>query len=118
MRTEKKGNLKQRSFVFSLNVIRFVQSIKHDQVSRVICNQLIRSASSIGANIVEARAASSKKEFINFFTIALKSANETKYWLMLLEESDRGKYHVSGLLSEAEEISNMIGSSVLTLKGK
>ena len=64
------------------------------ELKRMIADQLLRSATSIGANTVEAQAASRRKEFIKFYEIALKSANETKYW------------------------PNILGASLLTLKGK
>lgn len=74
---------------------------------------------SIGANIVEARASSSKREFIKFFEIALKSANETGYWLSLLRDSRLVNADtLEPLLHEASELANMLGSSLLTMKGK
>jgi len=79
----------------------------------------LRATTSIGANMIEAKASSSKREFIKFYEIALKSANETKYWLCLLRDSyPESKPLCRELLQEAEEISNMLGSSILTLKGK
>ena len=84
-----------------------------------IIDQLIRSCTSIGANIVEARASSSKRDYIRFFEIALKSANETKYWLILIEEvAPQYKKEVEDLLKEITEISNIIASGILTMKGK
>ena len=85
----------------------------------VITDQLLRSSTSIGANIVEAKSSSSKKDFIKFYEIALKSANETKYWLGLLRDStDVDKSKVNQLLKEIEEMSKMLGSSLLTFKNK
>jgi len=85
----------------------------------VISDQLLRSATSIGANIVEAKASSSKRDFIKFYEIALKSANETEYWLGLLRDATQAdKNKTNQLLVEVEEISKMLGSSLLTLKNK
>jgi len=85
----------------------------------VITDQLLRSSTSIGANIIEAKSSSSKKDFIKFYEIALKSANETKYWLGLLRDStDVDKSKVNQLLKEIEEMSKMLGSSLLTFKNK
>ncbi len=79
----------------------------------------MRSSTSIGANIVEAKSSSSKREFIRYYQIALKSANETKYWLCLLRDSKLvQKTPVNKILNEAVELSNMLGASVLTMKGK
>ena len=85
----------------------------------VITDQLLRSSTSIGANIIEAKSSSSKKDFIKFYEIALKSANETKYWLGLLRDAtDADKSKVNQLLKEIEEISKILGSSLLTFKNK
>ena len=85
----------------------------------MISDQLLRSATSIGANIVEAKASSSKRDFIKFYEIALKSANETEYWLGLLRDATQAdKNKTNQLLVEVEEISKMLGSSLLTLKNK
>ena len=86
---------------------------------KVITEQLLRSGTSIGANYFEARAASSKNDFINFFTHSLKSANESKFWLetlMDVEKCDIIKAEV--LLKETTELANILAASILTLKGK
>jgi len=103
---------------FSLNVIRLCRDLHKDPALRIIANQLIRSATSIGANVIEAKSCSTKKEYINFFHIALKSANETKYWLILIRESNSGlKEDTDKLLSEVDEICKILSSGILTMKG-
>lgn len=80
--------------------------------------QLLRSATSVGANIVEAQAGSSKRDFQNFINHALKSANETKYWLGLIKDTLNVKQPtVIELITEVNEISKILGASILTLKG-
>lgn len=116
MQNEKVGNLKIRSYKFSIDIICFLKSLPDDYVNQTIGKQLLRSATSIGANIIEAQAAPSKKDFANFYNIALKSANETKYWLCLLRESSR--VAIDSLLQEAGELSNMLARSLLTMRGK
>jgi len=114
-----KTNLKYRAYQFSLRAINLINSFPNKRIYWVIGDQLLRAATSIGANIIEAQASSTRKEFINYYAIALKSANETKYWLCLLRDcnlEDKGK--ISEILKEAEEIGNMLGSSLLTLRGK
>ena len=92
---------------------------QRDLSIQVIARQLLRSGTSIGANVIEAQAASSKKEFTNFLNHALKSANETKFWLALLRDSGKGKRQViERLLCETKELANILGSSILTLRGK
>ena len=79
----------------------------------------MRSATSIGANVVEAKSASSKRDFIKFYEIALKSANETTYWLGLLKDAlNINEPEMTYLLGEAEEISKIIAASLLTMKNK
>ena len=114
-----KSNLRYRSYKYSLAIITLVSEFSHARVYRIIGDQLLRSATSIGANIVEAKASSSKKEFRRYYEISLKSANETKYWLCLLRDSRLVQENkISRQIQEVVEISNMLGSSLLTLKGK
>jgi len=114
-----KTDIKLRTYKFSLAIIRFINDLPKSQTNKIISSQLLRSATSIGANIIEAQAGSSKKDFKNFMNVALKSANETKYWLCLLRDSGLvEKKKVSRLLQEAVELSNILGASMLRLKGR
>jgi len=114
-----KSQLKHRAYLFGLDIISFIDNLSKDSSTKIIANQLLRSATSIGANIIEAQASSSRKDFTNFFHIALKSANETKYWLALLRDSKKAKIEETNkLLNEVTELSNILASSLLTLKGK
>lgn len=79
-----KCSLKDRAFQYSLLVIRFLEALPRDATTYVIGKQLLRSATSIGANIIEAQAGSSKRDFTNFMNHALKSANESLYWVRLV----------------------------------
>ena len=117
---EYKTFLKEKVYRFSLVIIRFIDQLdKKDFSVQVIVRQMLRSATSIGANIIEAQACGSKKDFINFINIALKSANETKYWLALLRDSGKGdRVAINKLLVEVTEIANLLGSSILKLKGR
>lgn len=117
---EPKQQLKYRAYQFSINIIRFTSNLPNQRIFWIIVDQLVRSATSIGANITEAQSASSKKDFARFYEIALKSANETKYWLGLLRDATEqvDKSSVNGLLKELTELANMLGASLLTLRGK
>ena len=109
----------KRLIAFSLEIIKLCREIRRDRNLWVIADQLIRSATSIGANVIEAKASSSKLDYLKFFQIALKSANETKYWLILARESLPSlKNQTAMLLREAGEIAKIIGAGVLTMKGK
>lgn len=114
-----KNNLKMRSYFFAIEIVKFVVNFPKEKSFWVIGDQLLRAGTSIGANIVEAQAASSRRDFTNFYNIALKSANETKYWICLLRDSNLlAKNKTEKILSEADEISKMLGASLLTLRGK
>lgn len=114
-----KSDVGKRSYFFALEVIKFIEGLPKNKTCEIISYQLLRAATSIGANIIEAKASSSKKDFINFYHHALKSANETKFWLCLLRDSNNGnKETIKELLNETKEISNILGSSILTMKGK
>ncbi len=115
-----KTELKKRAYFYALRVIKFIDQLdKKDFSVQIIIKQVLRSATSIGANIIEAQAGSSKKDFTNFFNYALKSANESKFWLGLLRDSGKlNKDDCNNLLQETTEIANMLGSSILTLRGK
>ena len=112
-------DVKQRTYLFALSVIRFLDGLPEDYVTRTIGQQLLRSATSIGANVIEAKSASSKRDFANFYTHALKSANESKFWLGLLKDSGKATDGKAGpLLNEVQELSNILASSILTMKGR
>jgi len=114
-----KAELRHRCYYFSLHIIKFLDTLPDKRLFWVIADQLLRSATSIGANVVEARGSSSKRDFARFFEIALKSANETKYWLALLRDSGKiDAKQTEKLLIEADEIAKMLGASIITLKGR
>jgi len=115
----KETNLNKRSYVYAVKIIKFVESLPKSSTCKIIGNQLLRSGTSISANIIEAHSASSKKDFINFYNHSLKSANESKLWIALLKDTDKIKKEDSEvLIQETSELANMIASSILTLKGK
>jgi len=115
-----KTDLKKRAYFYALDIIKFIDTLDRKDFSiQVIIKQLLRSATSIGANIIEAQAGSTKKDFTNFFSYALKSANESKFWLGLLRDSKKAdKEETNKLLQETTELANILGSSILTLRGK
>ncbi|MBU2613839.1 four helix bundle protein [Patescibacteria group bacterium] len=114
-----KNEFQRRVYRFALDIIQLIDGLSKEQTVRIIAEQLLRSATSVGANVVEARASSSKKDYTNFFNYALKSANETKFWLALLMDSGKtDKNKANRVLKEANEIANILAASILTLKGK
>jgi len=115
----KSDSVQNRSYHFSLLVIHFISRLPKGNPYWVLGDQLLRSGTSIGANIFEAKSSSSRKEFIRYYEIALKSANETNYWLGLLKDSSFIPASKILPLSEAcTELSKIVASSILTLKSK
>ncbi|XWN37217.1 MAG: four helix bundle protein [Balneola sp.] len=107
-----KDNLiQQKSFDFSLMIIQLYISLKKEK-EYVLSKQLLRSGTSIGANIEEAIAAQSRKDFIHKMSISSKEARETAYWLKLLQKSDLTNLDVSLYLSEIDQIIRIITSIV------
>ena len=113
---EKPYNIRHRCFHFSKDILKFESECKYQRVHFSIFDQLIRSATSIGANVVEGGSGSTKKDFINFFCIALKSANETKYWLCLIRDTiSISRHKLDKLLGEVE-ISKIIAAIILSAR--
>lgn len=110
-----KQEFKKRCFLFSLTVIRIEDTLGNKRSTRIIFDQLLRSAMSIGANVVEGGNSASKREFINFFQIALKSSSETLYWLALLREIQSEK-SFDTLIMECTEIKKMLTSIIMNTK--
>jgi four helix bundle protein len=111
-----RNQIKYRCFAFSLKIINFLEGLPRNYIYQTLGLQLLRSATSIGTNITEAQAGRTKRDFINYYHIALKSTNETKYWLATFKEKLKQNTNITSLLNEAIEISKMIGASLITLK--
>ncbi|WP_294824892.1 four helix bundle protein [uncultured Flavobacterium sp.] len=102
-----------KTFDFSLKIISLYIQLKKEN-EFIISKQLLRCATSIGANVEEATAAQSKRDFISKMSIASKEARETKYWLRLLDKSDLTRIPVDNYLLEVEHIINIITKIVKT----
>jgi len=103
----KKSNLiRDKAYRFALNIIRLYVKLRN-QKEFVLSKQLVRSGTSIGANVEEATAAQSRKDFISKMSIASKEARETNYWLRLLRDSG---------IAANEDLDNLIGESVELIK--
>ena len=112
-------NIRHRAFYFSKSVIEFIKGIKYEGIYFSIFDQLLRSATSIGANLVEGIASVSTKDYLNYHGIALKSANETKYWLSLIKEVIPGvKDKIAELINEADEISKIVATIIINEKNR
>lgn len=117
-----KEEFKKRIRIYIIRLVKHLGALPHDPVIREIKGQLMRSGTSIGANYFGAIAASSKKDFQNFFNHSLKSANESKFWISILIDaklvSSDLVSELHWLFQETKELANIFASSILTMKGK
>ena len=109
-----------RTKLFAIRIIKACVFLDEKPgVSRSLAKQLLRSGTSIGANVREAQSAQSNKDFINKLEIALKEARETQYWLEILIESELvSPSKFNSILQEANEIGKILVASTAKLKGK
>ncbi|MBC7914431.1 MAG: four helix bundle protein [Pyrinomonadaceae bacterium] len=115
---EKPFDIKHRCYDFSKRIVIVISETKFERIHYSIFDQLLRSATSIGANVIEGKSGSSRRDFKNFYTIALKSANETKYWICLIRDTQISKIEkeeLNELLKEADELSKIIASIIINL---
>lgn len=110
----KQNIIKDKTYQFALKIIHHYQKMRQ-QKEFVLSKQLLRSGTSIGANVEEATAAQSRKDFISKMAISSKEARETNYWLRLLRDSKLcGNIDFTDLIRESEEIIKILTSIVKT----
>ncbi len=110
-------NAKAKSKHFAIRIVRLYQFLCDEKKEYVLSKQILRSGTSIGANLAEAETASSRKDFQAKVYIALKECSETQYWLELLKETDYlTKEQYNSLNNDCEEIRRMLSSTTKTLK--
>jgi len=105
--------IEERSFQFSLRIIKLVKGLKSNK-EYIFADQLLRSSTSIGANVAEAGAGQSKKDFISKMAIASKEARETRYWLKLIKEANLSRLELSEYLNEIDQIIKILTKIVKT----
>jgi four helix bundle protein len=109
--------VKKKSFDFALRIVKLYQLLVHDKKEFVLSKQLLRSGTSIGANIREAEQAESKSDFIHKTSVSLKEANESEYWIELLYKADYiDKYQYISLSNDLKEILKLLTSIIKTSK--
>jgi len=115
MNKDKKYDLEERTAKFGENVIDFIKSIKINEINKVSISQIIRSATSIGANYIEADGAVSKKDFKNKIGICKKEAKETKHWLRMIAKAVPDKANDCRYLwREAHELTLIFSKIILS----
>lgn len=114
----KESILKTKSYKFAIRVVKLTQYMVVDKKEKVLSNQILRSGTSIGALIHEAEFGQSKADFINKMSVALKEANETVYWLMLLYDTNYIEEKLfKSLETDCKELISMLVSTIKTSKG-
>jgi len=111
-------DITERTFEFAVRVVKLCQFLeKQPGVPQTLAKQLLRSGTSIAANVEEARAGQSKADFIHKNAIALKEARETHYWLRLLIATEIiSSNKLNELLQESEELKRILGAIIVTSK--
>ena len=109
--------IRDRVFGFACDVIAVVGRLPHSQGIHVIANQLVKSATSIGANLEEAKAASSRREFARFVDISLREAREAHYWLRIIAHAKLApEAALTPLLIEADKLIRILTAIAVNTK--
>ena len=113
----KENVLKSKSYAFALRIVKLYKHISSQQHEYVLSKQVLRSGTSVGANITEGNRAQSKTDFVHKLSIALKEADETEYWLNLLRDGDFiTPAQAESLLADCLELQKILTSSIKTAK--
>lgn len=113
------SKLRERATQFAKNIVFLCRELKENKKETVLVNQLLRSGTSIGANIYEAQYAQSTRDFVSKFEISLKECYESEYWLKLLFETDcMNEEEYKEIQGECGAIRRMIIASMKTIKSK
>ena len=116
----KQGNVVQeKSFAFAVRIVKLYRYLCEEKKEYVLSKQILRSGTSIGANIEESIGGQSEKDFFTKLSIAYKEARETVYWLKLLATTDYlTEEQANSLLDDAKEICKIIGKIQTTIKNR
>ncbi len=114
-------DIRERSFAFSVRIVKLCKVLhKNSDVGHLVVNQLLDAGTSVGANLEEAKAGQSKRDFVHKNSIALKEAREARYWLRLIAATSefdlKMKEEISDLSNEASEIANIVGKIIVNTK--
>ena len=114
---DKRNMLREKSFAFAVRIVNLYKHLTTNKMEYVLSKQLLRSGTSIGANVREAQNAESHADFIHKLSIAQKETDETLYWLELLSETDfLSEAEFISIQNDASELMKIIRSIILTMK--
>ena len=117
METDRENPLKTKSYSFALRIVRVYKHLVSESKEYVLSKQLLRSGTSIGANITEANQGQSHPDFVSKLSIALKEAVETEYWLSLLRDSEYLTVkQADSLIEDCIELKKVLTSAIKTTK--
>ena len=109
--------ISEKSFAFAVRIVKMCRHLRSEKRELVLSQQLLRSGTSIGANVSEAKQAQSRADFIAKMSIALKETAETKYWLRLLHETDDlNETEFQSVFSDCGELEKILTSIIKTAK--
>ena len=113
----KESVLREKSYRFALRIVKLYRFIADEKKEFVLSKQILRSGTSIGANVEEGNQAQSKSDFIHKLSIAQKEAAETHYWLRILRDSELlTAKQAESLIADCEEIQKLLTASIKTAK--
>lgn len=116
---QRKNVIQEKSFVFAVKIIKFSRILQMERKEFVLSKQLLRSGTSIGANVEEAIGAHTKRDFAAKMSISAREARETMYWLKLLREAMVvDSVDLQSLLNEGQEILTILNSIILTARSR
>ena len=113
-----KYDIKEKSIEFSIDLLKYLDHAEKRRIILPIIDQLVRSGTSVGANIHEAQSSQSIKEMMRYYRIALKSANESNYWFILLGSMIGEDEKSQNLKKELTNLRNILGKTLIILKEK
>ena len=109
-------DLEDRTLKFAVKIVELCGKGSKNVITIPIISQLVRSGTSIGANVIEAQHSLTRKGFENYYRIALRSANETRYWLELIDRSDVSDNSLDMLISENEQLTKILAAIIIKLR--
>ena len=114
-----KTDIVERSVAYSIRIIKLCRAIENDSIGRTLGKQILRSGTSVGANVHEAQGAQTKADFVAKMSIAHKEARETIYWLRLIHETGLiPSRRLDALFDETKQLIKMLSSILLTSKAR
>jgi four helix bundle protein len=115
----KENIILDKSFAFAVRIVKLYKFLCEEKKEFILSKQVLRSGTSIGANIEESAGGQSDKDFISKLEISLKEAKETAYWLRLLAATEYiTQEQAESLLNDAEELKKILAKIILTMKSK